>query len=125
MRDRKKMSTGSRKGRAAVTHWRILERFTPAGTTLLEIRPETGRTHQIRVHLASMGLPIHGDEVYGRARKGKKSGLPSLLRPALHASVLGFVHPGTQEKLRFEAPFPRDLNEWLDILRARSKEEIH
>jgi len=122
-RDRKKMSTQSRSGRAAVTHWRILERFTPHATTLLEIRPETGRTHQIRVHLASMGLPIHGDEVYGRARKGRKSGLPPLGRPALHASILGFVHPGTQEKLRFEAPFPRDLNEWLDILRSRSRED--
>ena len=125
MRDRKKMSTRSRKGRAAVTRWRILERFPHHGTTLLEIRPETGRTHQIRVHLASIGLPVHGDEVYGRARKGRKSGLPSLLRPALHASVLGFVHPASEETLRFEAPFPRDLKEWLDILRAQSREETH
>jgi 23S rRNA pseudouridine1911/1915/1917 synthase len=116
------MSTRSPAGRAAVTRWRVLERFPPNATTLLEIRPETGRTHQIRVHLASMGLPIHGDEVYGRARKGKKSGLPSLVRPALHASVLGFVHPGTQEKLLFKAPFPQDLSEWLDILRARSRD---
>lgn len=120
VRDRKKMSTRSRSGRAALTRWRTLERFPDQATTLLEIRPETGRTHQIRVHLASIGLPIHGDEVYGRARKGRKNGLPPLLRPALHASVLGFVHPGTGEGLRFEAPFPKDLARWMEALESVS-----
>lgn len=122
VRDRKKMSTRSRSGRVALTRWRTLERFPDHSTTLLEVRPETGRTHQIRVHLASIGLPIHGDEVYGRARKGRRTGLPPLARPALHAAVLGFVHPGTGEDLRFEAPFPKDLARWMDRLKAESNE---
>lgn len=120
VRDRKKMSTRSRAGRVALTRWKTLERFPEHATTLLEIRPETGRTHQIRVHLASIGMPIHGDEVYGRARKGRRTGLPALARPALHASVLGFVHPGTGEGLRFEAPFPKDLARWMDALKTKS-----
>ncbi|MEE3328645.1 MAG: RluA family pseudouridine synthase [Myxococcota bacterium] len=125
VRDRKKMSTRSRSSRAALTRWRVVERFPAHATTLLEIRPETGRTHQIRVHLASIGLPIHGDEVYGRARKGRRTGLPPLARPALHASVLGFTHPGTQERLRFEAPFPKDLARWIDRLKENANEDVH
>jgi len=81
----------------------------------LEIRPETGRTHQIRVHLASIGLPIVGDPVYGRARSGGAA--PG--RPALHAARLGFAHPRTGEPLRFEAPLPQDLAELLADLERR------
>lgn len=120
VRDRKKMSTESRSGRSAQTHWRILERFPAQETTWLEVRPQTGRTHQIRVHLASIGLPIHCDEVYGRARKGRLMGLAPLDRPALHASVLGFEHPQTGESMRFEAPLPPDLEAWLSVLRKRA-----
>jgi 23S rRNA pseudouridine1911/1915/1917 synthase len=72
------------------------------------VRPETGRTHQIRVHLASQGLPILGDPVYGRARAGLPPGVV-LERPALHAARLGFTHPGSGERLAFEAPLPVDL----------------
>ncbi|MFP6640072.1 MAG: RluA family pseudouridine synthase [Myxococcota bacterium] len=120
VRDRKKMSTESRAGRPAHTDWRILERFPVQETTWLEVRPNTGRTHQIRVHLASIGLPIHCDEVYGRARKGRLLGLLPLERPALHASVLGFQHPKTREFMRFEAPLPPDLEAWLSTLRRRA-----
>lgn len=120
VRDRKKMSTRSRSGRAARTDWRILERFPARETSWLEIRPHTGRTHQIRVHLASIGLPIHCDTVYGRARKGRLLGLPALERPALHAATLGFTHPKTGEPLRFDVPLPADLQLWLSILQERA-----
>ena len=112
------MSVQSRSGREAHTAWRVLERFPRFNHSLLEIRPETGRTHQIRVHLATVGLPIAGDDVYGRARRGRGSRLPRLDRPALHAAVLGFVHPTTGERLRFEAPWPADLGALLAALRA-------
>jgi len=111
-RDRKRMSMRTTHGREAVTNWSVLHRFARSGCVWLEIRPETGRTHQIRVHLASAGLPIVGDPTYGRARE---PGL-ELERPALHAAVLGFTHPTTGEKVRFEAPLPADLAgalEWL------------
>jgi len=104
-RDRKRMSVATTNGRAAATRWSVLRRFAESGCAWLEVRPETGRTHQIRVHLAWAGLPILGDPVYGRA------GEPGLAldRPALHAAVLGFAHPRTGERLLFEAALPADL----------------
>ena len=107
-RDRKRMSVAAHEGRDARTAWRVLRRYPARGAAQLEVRPETGRTHQIRVHLASQGLPVLGDPVYGRAR----AGLPDeakLARPALHAALLGFLHPSTGERLRFAAPLPADL----------------
>lgn len=115
--DRKRMSMKTTRGRAAATRWKVLQRFPKSGCSWLEITPETGRTHQIRVHLASSGLPILGDPVYGRARE---PGL-ALARPALHAAVLGFVHPATGARLRFEAPLPADLAEALGILERRER----
>jgi 23S rRNA pseudouridine1911/1915/1917 synthase len=106
-RDRKRMSVETTAGRRAVTAWRVRERFPARGFALLEVRPETGRTHQIRVHLAASGLPIAGDPVYGRAARAP--GGPPLDRPALHAAVLGFTHPRTGERMRFEAPPPADF----------------
>ena len=104
-RDRKRMSVESRSGRASITVWRVLRRYPESGTSELEIRPETGRTHQIRVHLAAAGLPLVGDTVYGRAR-GRDA---ELGRPALHAEHLGFRHPATGERLDFDAALPADL----------------
>jgi 23S rRNA pseudouridine1911/1915/1917 synthase len=101
--ERKRMSVKTRSGREAQTAWRVLRRFPRAERSWLAVHPETGRTHQIRVHLAAAGLPIVGDPVYGRA---VASGLP---RPALHAARLGFSHPRSGERLRFEAELPEDL----------------
>jgi len=119
VRDRKRMSVHTRSGREAVTEWRMRERFEGAGAAWLEVRPRTGRTHQIRVHLASVGLPLLGDPVYGRgSARGRRRSLPRLDRPALHAAVLGLVHPATGERLRFEAELPADLRDVLAVLRA-------
>jgi 23S rRNA pseudouridine1911/1915/1917 synthase len=98
-----------RSARSARTHWSLECRFREL--TLLRVRLETGRTHQIRVHLASIGLPIAGDPVYGGGRRvARELGLE---RQALHAAVLGFEHPATAERLRFEAPLPEDLRRVL------------
>jgi len=107
-RDRKRMSVRSRSPREACTNWRVLRRFPASGHAWLEVRPETGRTHQIRVHLAAIGLPLAGDPLYGRARRPSRRP-PVCARPALHAAVLGFTHPRTGVRLRFEAPVPADL----------------
>jgi len=111
-----------KRGRAAVTHWRIEQRLGPA--TLLTCRLETGRTHQIRVHLAHIGHPLLGDSVYGAGFKTKASrlspdartALEALGRQALHAAILGFDHPITGEPLAFESPLPEDLNNLVSIL---------
>ena len=99
-------------GRPAVTHFRVLERF--GKRALLEVRLETGRTHQIRVHLAHRGSPVIGDRVYGVRRKGD----PPIDRQALHAFCLTFEHPVTGEPMRFEAPPPEDFQRVLDELRG-------
>ncbi len=111
------MSVRSRSGRPAVTNWRVIERFPRSRAAWLEIHPETGRTHQIRVHLSSIGLPISGDPVYGRGGRAPRTGLVALERPALHAAVLGFVHPVSGEKMRFEAALHPDMQDFLSALR--------
>lgn len=108
--DRKKMSTISKNGKEATTHYRVLERFN--GYTYVECRLETGRTHQIRVHMASMGYPLLGDMVYGPAKQPFR-----LQGQTLHAGVLGFVHPRTGEYMEFTAPLPDYFVELLHKLR--------
>jgi 23S rRNA pseudouridine1911/1915/1917 synthase len=88
---------------------------------LLEVRIETGRTHQIRVHLASVGFPVLGDPVYG-PRNRAETGLPRFSRQALHALALGFRHPRDARPLMFRAELPIDMKELLAELRARSPE---
>lgn len=114
--DRKRMSVRTNAGRAALTDWRVERRYVHSGVSLLEIRPGTGRTHQIRVHLSASGLPIVGDAVYGRG--GEQL---ALARPALHAAVLGFTHPTSGERMRFEAPLPADLAAAIDLLEQRER----
>jgi 23S rRNA pseudouridine1911/1915/1917 synthase len=116
-RDRKRMSVRARIAREAQTAWRVTRRFERSGRSWLELRPETGRTHQIRVHLASVGLPIVGDPVYGR--RGGTSAESELDRPALHAAVLAITHPSSGARLRFEAALPEDMARLLDALARR------
>lgn len=122
-RDRKRMSVAARHGRPARTAWRVRERFPRSGVALLEVRPETGRTHQIRVHLASVGLPVLGDPVYGRGgRTAARRAAPGLERPALHAATLGFAQPADGRFRRFEASFPEDLRALHAALRRREED---
>jgi 23S rRNA pseudouridine1911/1915/1917 synthase len=114
-KDRKRMSVRGSAPREAQTVWRVTRRFPKCQRAALDIFPETGRTHQIRVHLASIGLPIVGDTVYGRAR----SRGVELERPALHAAVLGFAHPRSGKSMRFEAPLPADMTTLLANLERR------
>ncbi len=111
--DRKKMAVVRTGGKRAVTHYRVLERFDRY--TYIECQLETGRTHQIRVHMASLGHPLLGDEVYGRTKAPFK-----LEGQTLHAMVLGFVHPATGAYMEWEAPLPEYFEELLEKLR-RSK----
>lgn len=97
--DRKKMCVNHQNGKSAVTHWRVLNRFSDF--THIECRLETGRTHQIRVHMASIAHPLLGDAVYGPAKCPYK-----LQGQTLHAGILGFVHPRTGEYMEYEAPLP-------------------
>ncbi len=119
---RKKMSTRATRGREARTSWQREEVLD--GASLLRVRIHTGRTHQIRVHLASIGHPVAGDDTYGGARTpssrraAARQALQSLERPALHAACLAFVHPATGERVEFKAPLPPDLSSVLERLRA-------
>jgi 23S rRNA pseudouridine1911/1915/1917 synthase len=124
-RQREKMAVvAQERGRHAVTHWRLEQELGPA--SLISCRLETGRTHQIRVHLAHIGHPILGDSVYGAGFKSKagqlsdegRLALERLGRQALHAKKLGFVHPITGETLLFKSAPPDDLSNLINILRG-------
>jgi 23S rRNA pseudouridine1911/1915/1917 synthase len=133
--DRKRMAVLRGEGKPARTRYRVLETFPPAGqngekpfASLVECRLETGRTHQIRVHLAHIGHPLIGDSTYGRSRQAPRAKTPAqqlaydaaiiFPRQALHAGVLGFFHPTRQAKLRFESPWPADFRDLVKVLRA-------
>jgi 23S rRNA pseudouridine1911/1915/1917 synthase len=115
--NRKKMAVvGEGRGKRAVTHYRIV---TPLrGAALVECRLETGRTHQVRVHMASIGHPLLGDPVYGRPRQGHRELLKRLnfQRQALHAAEIGFVHPVSKENLSFKSALPSDIQELFGAL---------
>ena len=98
--DRKKMSIHAKNGREAITHYKVIERF--GNYTHIQCKLETGRTHQIRVHMSSIGHPLVGDSVYGPA----KCPFPHLQGQTLHAKTLGFTHPSTNEYLEVNAPLP-------------------
>jgi 23S rRNA pseudouridine1911/1915/1917 synthase len=125
-RDRQRMAVLRQGGKDARTHWRVTERFEMAAR--LEIRLETGRTHQIRVHMAHLGHPVVGDALYGGRVKKELSPDPEqrslaaallqcLSRQALHASALALTHPVTQTLLAFESPWPADMTDALVRLR--------
>lgn len=104
-------------GRHALSLWKVRERFEKF--TLLEVDIKTGRTHQIRVHLAAIGHPLVGDPVYGARRAAP--GVPAFARQALHAQRLAFVHPVTRNEMSFESPPPADFAALLDAMRAGAK----
>ncbi len=139
--DRRKMTIvrdkDSEAGKHAITHYWVIESFGQAegesagrgAAAFVECRLETGRTHQIRAHLAHIGAPLIGDPMYGKFRGLKIAGGGEAIdaakdaardfpRQALHAAVLGFVHPITKQELRFEAPLPDDMEALLAVLRA-------
>jgi len=115
--NRKKIAIVSAgKGKRAVTHWKRLELLNDAA--LVECRLETGRTHQVRVHMASIGHPLVGDPVYGRGKSGHRKLLNQLdfRRQALHAAHLGFIHPVTKGRLSFDSALPSDMQELFTAL---------
>ena len=112
--DRKKMSVDAPVSREAVTHFKVLERFK--SYTYIECELETGRTHQIRVHMSSIGHPLLGDEVYGP----KKCPFKGLQGQTLHAKVIGFIHPSSGEYVEFDSELPEYFEDLLKKLRAQS-----
>lgn len=113
--NRKEMAVNVPHGKEAVTHYRVLEQFH--GFTYIECQLETGRTHQIRVHMKSIGHPILGDDVYGPS----KCPFKHLQGQTLHAMTIGFLHPSSHEYMEFEAPLPEYFVQLLEILRSRYK----
>jgi len=108
---RKKMAINEKNGKPAITHYKVLQRF--AKYTYMEFQLETGRTHQIRVHMASIGHPLLGDELYGNP---KNLAIKGLQGQTLHAMIIGFVHPSTHEYVEFEAPLPEYFQNSLNKL---------
>jgi len=132
--DRKRMAVLRAGGKTARTRYKVIEKFGPATrpfASLIECRLETGRTHQIRVHLTHLGHPLVGDPQYGRTRTAPKPksdaeahafmAASTFQRQALHAFVLGFQHPSLHKTLRFEAPWPADFAQLVEALRGLNK----
>jgi 23S rRNA pseudouridine1911/1915/1917 synthase len=133
-RQRKRMAVVTRGGKPARTRWRVRERL--AGAALLEVALDTGRTHQIRVHLAHLGFPVVGDPLYGGRGKAQLSRtvgerslrlavLEALTRQALHATELEFPHPATGETMHFTSPPPADFAQALERLRPAAAGRTH
>ena len=126
--NRKKMAVVQRGGKAAVTHYVQIERYGEAAS-LVDCRLETGRTHQIRVHMASLGHPVLGDPQYSRARRGRVSDLPDNLRhaidefkrQALHAAELGFRHPMDGRDLNFQSQLPNDMQALVGLFQRSNR----
>jgi 23S rRNA pseudouridine1911/1915/1917 synthase len=121
--NRQKMSGKTRRGRRAVTHWRVKRRYEQDRLTLVELTLETGRTHQLRVHFSEMNFPLVGDPVYGNPGRASALTDPDLRkrvqrlhRQALHARLLGFLHPATGDYMEFQSPLPADLAEIIGYL---------
>jgi len=120
-KDRKKMAVLKNGGKSAVTHWKVIERMPYA--TLLELRLETGRTHQIRVHLRELGSPVMGDRVYGDfsgLSPALKKVQSSFGRQALHAHLLEFTHPQSGKLLAFKSPLPPDFKQLISAFGGRA-----
>src|SRR5512139_251746 len=122
--DRKKMSTRIKRGKEALTSWKVIERFSSA--TLIEAKLGTGRTHQIRVHLASLGHPVLGDRTYGKKVQlevgRKKVVFP---RQMLHAEILGFIHPVKGQYMKFASELPQDMRQIIEVLRSTATQKFH
>lgn len=112
--ERKKMAINEKNGKPAVTHYKVLERF--GNYTYMQFKLETGRTHQIRVHMASIGHPLLGDALYSSNRSAFKN----LQGQTLHAQTIGFIHPRTGEYMQFSAPLPEYFKKLLSILQSKS-----
>lgn len=129
-RDRKKMAVTPINSREATTQFRVTEHYD--GYSLLDIFPKTGRTHQIRVHLAHIGHPVVGDPTYNNKKRdlegarwqSVRTAIQKLSRQALHAQILGFIHPVSGEYIEFSSTIPEDIQELIDALRATLDEEI-
>lgn len=106
--DRKKMAINEKNGKPAITHYKVLERLSDK-YTYMQFKLETGRTHQIRVHMSSIGHPLLGDDLYGPA----KPAIKNLTGQTLHAKTIGFIHPKTNEYVEFSAPLPEYFNNLL------------
>jgi 23S rRNA pseudouridine1911/1915/1917 synthase len=117
--DGRRGSSGTEEGKPAVTHVQPVEHLGDA-FTLVECRLETGRTHQIRIHLAEIGHPVCGERVYAAPRGMKVEDTSDAPRVMLHAAELGFVHPENGQDLRFESPLPADIRRLLDRLRRET-----
>ena len=112
------MAVRERQGRPAVSNWRVLESFSN-NISYMEVEIETGRTHQIRVHLASIGHPIAGDSLYGKSNRSLNEQL-AVTRQCLHSYRLAFFHPQSGEQMSVIAPVWSDMQQTLDLLRELS-----
>lgn len=133
-RNRKRMAVRARGGKAAVTHYKTLRPFGTGGETwisLVECRLDSGRTHQIRVHMAAIGHPLVGDPLYGRSRRGRTSRLPEPVRvavdgfkrQALHAIELALIHPVSGKILKFQSEYPDDMQHLVALLDAHGRSD--
>ena len=114
--NRLKMAINEKRGKAAITNYQLLE-LLPDNMSYIEVRLETGRTHQIRVHMAALGCPIAGDAVYGKKNRNLYDGL-AISRQCLHSYSLGFTHPRSGQRMNFTAPLWPDIANTLDLLRG-------